>query len=229
MTVRVLIATLFAFAMPLAADQRLGVIEFPNSGSAEAQDHFLTGVLLMHNFEYDDAAAAFRRAHETDPSFGMAYWGEAMSCNRPLRRLREWDLPRQALERLGPTREARLAKVPTERGKGFVRAVDALFFGVGEETDRRVAYADELERLAAAHPDDRDARRQQRAKLLDVAERDRLSDRLAGLPVDVWPSGANFVLIRTRHRDGAELHLHNMLIQPFRSGEGEYAINRRPR
>jgi len=38
-----------------------------------------------------------------------------------------------------------------------------------------------------------------------VAERDRLSDRLAGLPVDVWPSGANFVLIRTRHRDGAEV------------------------
>ena len=30
-------------------------------------------------------------------------------------------------------------------------------------------------------------------------------------------------------RDGAELHLHNMLIQPFRRGEGEYAINRRRR
>ncbi len=30
-------------------------------------------------------------------------------------------------------------------------------------------------------------------------------------------------------RDGAELHLHNMLVQPFRRGEGEYAINRRPR
>ncbi|MYK75289.1 MAG: histidinol-phosphate transaminase [Acidimicrobiaceae bacterium] len=38
-----------------------------------------------------------------------------------------------------------------------------------------------------------------------VAERNRLSDRLGGLPVDVWPSGANFVLIRPRHRDGAEV------------------------
>ena len=47
-----------------------------------------------------------------------------------------------------------MAKAPTEREKGFVRAVDALFFGTGEETDRRVAYADEMERLAAAHPDD---------------------------------------------------------------------------
>ena len=38
-----------------------------------------------------------------------------------------------------------------------------------------------------------------------VAERTRLTDRLHGLPVDVWPSGANFVLLRPRGRDGAEV------------------------
>jgi histidinol-phosphate aminotransferase len=38
-----------------------------------------------------------------------------------------------------------------------------------------------------------------------VSERTRLTDRLSGLPVDVWPSGANFVLIRPRERDGAEV------------------------
>ena len=38
-----------------------------------------------------------------------------------------------------------------------------------------------------------------------VAERNRLSDRLGGLPVDVWPSGANFVLMRPRHRGAAEV------------------------
>jgi histidinol-phosphate aminotransferase len=35
-----------------------------------------------------------------------------------------------------------------------------------------------------------------------VEERGRLVERLAGLDVDVWPSGANFVLIRPRGRDG---------------------------
>lgn len=35
-----------------------------------------------------------------------------------------------------------------------------------------------------------------------VEERGRLMVRLADLPVDVWPSGANFVLIRPQHRDG---------------------------
>ena len=38
-----------------------------------------------------------------------------------------------------------------------------------------------------------------------VAERTRLTDRLGGLPVDVWPSGANFVLMRPRDRDGEEV------------------------
>jgi histidinol-phosphate aminotransferase len=35
-----------------------------------------------------------------------------------------------------------------------------------------------------------------------VEERGRLVARLADLPVDVWPSGANFVLFRPRERDG---------------------------
>jgi histidinol-phosphate aminotransferase len=38
-----------------------------------------------------------------------------------------------------------------------------------------------------------------------VEERGRLMARLADLPVDVWPSGANFVLFRPRERDGAEV------------------------
>ena len=134
----------------------LGVIDFPTSGPADAQVHFVRGAAMLHSFGLEDAALEFRQAQALAPDFAMAYWGEAMSYNHPLQRFQQWDLPRQALERLGPTREARLAKAPTEREKGFVRAVDALFFGAGEETDRRVAYADEMERLAAAYPDDQE-------------------------------------------------------------------------
>jgi len=35
-----------------------------------------------------------------------------------------------------------------------------------------------------------------------VAERERLAAALAALPVDTWPSGANFLLFRPRHVDG---------------------------
>ena len=38
-----------------------------------------------------------------------------------------------------------------------------------------------------------------------VEERGRLTAALAELPIDVWPSGANFVLIRPRERDGDEV------------------------
>jgi histidinol-phosphate aminotransferase len=38
-----------------------------------------------------------------------------------------------------------------------------------------------------------------------VAERERLARALAALPVDLWPSGANFILFRPRHRDGDEV------------------------
>jgi histidinol-phosphate aminotransferase len=38
-----------------------------------------------------------------------------------------------------------------------------------------------------------------------VEERGRLALALGDLPVDVWPSGANFVLIRAQHRDGNEV------------------------
>jgi histidinol-phosphate aminotransferase len=52
-------------------------------------------------------------------------------------------------------------------------------------------------RLALEHDD---AMRARVAAL--VEERGRLVARLADLPVDVWPSGANFVLFRPREREG---------------------------
>jgi len=51
--------------------------------------------------------------------------------------------------------------------------------------------------LALAHVDEMN-RRVERL----VAERDRLNDRLSALDVDVWPSGANFILFRPRSVGG---------------------------
>ena len=65
-------------------ERRLGTISFANSGNAEAQRTFIEGVLLMHSFEFEDAATAFRAAQEIDADFALAYWGEAMTYNHPL-------------------------------------------------------------------------------------------------------------------------------------------------
>src|SRR5713226_2526409 len=89
---------------PLVSAQSgdLGRIAFPTSGSLEAQKHFLRGALLLHSFEFEDAAEEFRAAQKVEPGFAMAYWGEAMTYNHPLWMERDPDAARKVLERLAP-------------------------------------------------------------------------------------------------------------------------------
>ncbi len=148
---------LAARAVPAAAQQpALGRTDFPTSGSAAAQPAFLEGLLLLHSFEYADAAEAFRRAQAADPGFAMAYWGEAMTYNHPLWMERDADAARKALGRLAPTRAQRLAKAPTEREKMYLAAVEELY-AEGEKADRDRAYADAMRRLHEKFPEDLDA------------------------------------------------------------------------
>src|SRR6266511_1347320 len=107
-----------------AATEDLGRIDFPTSGSAEAQKRFLRGALLLHSFEFDDAAEEFRQARKIEIGFAMAYWGEAMTYNRPLWMEKDGEAARKVLERLASTAQARLAKAPTERERMDLAAVE---------------------------------------------------------------------------------------------------------
>ena len=134
--------------------QDLGTIDFKTSAkSAEAQEHFLHGVLLLHSFTFESAEKTFKAALAAEPDFFMAYWGEAMSHNHPLLPERNPDLPRAVLKRLGATPEERLEKAPTEREKGFLAAVE-LLFGEGSEEERATAYSEAMGELATSYPDD---------------------------------------------------------------------------
>jgi tetratricopeptide (TPR) repeat protein len=105
---------------------------------------------------YEDAIDAFREAQKIDPSFAMAYWGEAMSFSQPLWFFEEIDKGRAALAKLAPTSDARIAKARTPREQGYLRAVDALF-GPGDKPARAAAHAQAMAKLAADHPADDDA------------------------------------------------------------------------
>ncbi len=134
----------------------LGRIDFPTSGSPEAQKRFLRGVLLLHSFEYNDAREEFQKAQKLDPDFALAYWGEAMTCNHPVWFEQNREAARAALNRLAPTPEARLAKAPTQREKEYLRAVESLY-GEGDKKSRDRAYAQAMRRLAEEYPDDLEA------------------------------------------------------------------------
>ena len=147
---------LASMATPPAAQAQfddVGVITFPTSATGAAQEHFLRGVAILHSFGWKQAREQFHAAQAIDPDFAMAYWGESLSYNHPLVTNMNPDQPREALERLGDTPEERLAKAPTEREKGLLRAVETLW-GEGEHRDRAVGYMEAMQGLHETYPDD---------------------------------------------------------------------------
>ena len=144
------VALFLTLAAPALCEEKLGIIDFPNSGNAAAQEPFLRGVLLLHNFEYGDAAAAFREAQNADPDFALAYWGEALSHYRPVWGREDREKGRSALEKGSKANSA------TPRERQYLEAAN-IVFGDGERADRWQRYSNAMGRLANAHPDDLEA------------------------------------------------------------------------
>ena len=141
------------FINPTAAQaEQLGELDFPTSGSAKAQEHFLQGVKYLHNFGFEDAAAAFQAASKIEPDFVMAYWGEALSHNHPLQPGRDLETPRKVLARLGASPAERAAKAPTPREVGLLAAVEILY-GEEDDTARSFGYAEAMGQLATQYPE----------------------------------------------------------------------------
>ncbi len=150
----------------------VGEVAFPNSGAAQAQPSFLHGLALLHDFEYSQAAAEFRKAQKLDPGFAIAYWGEAMTYNHPVWMEQDQDAAIAVLKRLGATREARLLKAGTERERDYLRAAEVLY-GDGEKWDRDFAYANAMANLHQKCPDDPNAAAFYALSLLGTAHEGR--------------------------------------------------------
>src|SRR5207244_7794967 len=99
------LACFLAGASLSAQTPGLGTITFPTSGAPAAQAPFIRGVLLLHSFEYRDAAQAFREAQRIDPRFALAYWGEALTYTHPVWDEQDRTAARAVLQRLGPSAE----------------------------------------------------------------------------------------------------------------------------
>ncbi len=164
-------------ARPAAAQQGdpitiagLGTIAFPTStASAAAESTFVRGVLLLHLFHYDEAAAAFQAAQVIDPGMAMAYWGEAMTHTHGVWNEQDLDAARSALAKYAPTAAQREAKAPNARERGYLRAVD-LLYGDGPKASRDTLFADAMAALSARYPADDEARAFHALALLGLSQ-----------------------------------------------------------
>src|SRR4051812_41823604 len=150
----------------------VGKVAFANSGSPAAQEPFLLGLAQLHNFEYPDAAQWFKKAQEADPSFAMAYWGEAMTFNHAVWMEQDIAAARKALKKLAETADERQAKAPSAREKAYMHAVEVLY-GDGDKYARDNAYAGEMAALHAKYPDDVDGTAFYALSLLGTAHEGR--------------------------------------------------------
>src|SRR4051812_17861903 len=97
-----------------AQESQLGRVEFPTSGSAKAQQHFLRGLAALHSFWYEEAIEAFRSSTHDEPDFAMGYWGEAMAYNHPLWSEQDIATARQVLAKIKETPKL------TERERAYI-------------------------------------------------------------------------------------------------------------
>ncbi|HZI99481.1 MAG TPA: hypothetical protein VFD22_02380 [Gemmatimonadaceae bacterium] len=163
-------------ADPAAADHAaplLGTIDFPVTASAASQQKFIRGVLFMHNFHYPEAAAEFAAAEMLDPSNVMAYWGEAMTYTHPVWNQQDTTAARAALAKLGPSRDARLAKAHTERERLWLEAAEALYADGGTKAQRDTAYSLAMSRVFQHDTTDIEARAFYALSLLGLNQGDR--------------------------------------------------------
>ena len=147
-----LVALLVISLAPSARAQqsKLGSVEFPNSGSEKAQQHFLRGLAALHSFWYEEALDEFRAASKIDPDFMMAYWGEALAHNHPLWSEQDADAARKVLEKIKDSPKL------TPRERAYLNAVKTLY-GEGDKLARDVAYAEAMEKIYRDYPDDLEA------------------------------------------------------------------------
>jgi tetratricopeptide (TPR) repeat protein len=149
----------------------LGNATFPTSThSAAAQSDFIRGLLLLHLFEYSDAANSFVAAESADPGFAMAYWGEAMTFNHGVWNQVDVKAGHAALAKFGATAEERAGRIADPRERAFMSAVEILYSGSGDKRARDAQYAAAMEHLAKAYPADDEAQLFYALALLGASE-----------------------------------------------------------
>ncbi|NRB51380.1 MAG: hypothetical protein HRU41_27160 [Saprospiraceae bacterium] len=129
----------------------LGELQHGFTLNEATQEKFEEGLLLLHNFEYDDALTAFEAATALDSTEVLTHWGEAMSHYKALWRLQNTEKGKAIISRLGDTKEERLASIEDPMEKAMWEVVE-IMYGDGEFDERNKLITAHLASLHKDYP-----------------------------------------------------------------------------
>ena len=167
---------------------QLGTIEFPTSGSEEAQQHFIRGVAALHSFWYTEAMEAFQESTKVDSNFAMGFWGKAMAFNETIFRRQDIKSAKAALLKISNTSKL------TQRERDYIHAIQFLY-GEGEKPARDKAYSNAMREVYIKYPKDMEAACFYSLSLMGVAKNIRNNLRLlveaGAIALDVFQQKPN--------------------------------------
>jgi tetratricopeptide (TPR) repeat protein len=162
-----------------AAQERLGDVQFKVSCAAEMQPKFNRAMALYHSFAWKSAHKAFMEVAQLDPRCGMAWWGVALNAaDNPF----GWPVGTKLAEGAEAIAKAQAAGAGTPREREYIAALDLLYkdHASTPHRPRALAYEAAMEKLAAAYPDDVEAKI---LWALTVSANHELSDKTFARPL----------------------------------------------
>src|SRR5438034_4685885 len=132
--------------------EKLGVVSFQTSCSANVQKEFERAVALLHSFAYSAAEKAFREVIAKDPNCALAHWGVAMTYFHQL-----WE-PYVAPEDIayGQLEIDQAQRIGgSEKERGFIDALSTIYAKADSVPyrERANAYTLAMGKLAERNPD----------------------------------------------------------------------------
>lgn len=130
----------------------LGKLQHRFTLNEATQEKFEEGLLLLHNFEYDDALTAFEEATAQDSTEVLTHWGEAMCHYKALWRLQNTEKGKAILSRLGNTKEERLASIEDPLEQAMWELVE-IMYGEGQFDERNKKIKEHMASLHEQYPE----------------------------------------------------------------------------
>lgn len=135
----------------VSATSTLGELQHGFTLNDATQEKFEEGLLLLHNFEYEDALTAFEAATALDSTEVLTHWGEAMCHYKALWRLQNTEKGRAVLARLGDTKAERLASISDPLEKALWEMVE-IMYGEGQFDERNQTLVQHLATQHSQYP-----------------------------------------------------------------------------